>query len=167
MPTRNQIVVSGAREHNLKDISLELPRDSLVVITGLSGSGKSSLAFAASYAEGKRRYVASLSAYARAFRGRVGQREPRAVAKEDGPLRSGELAGERHPDHRAAGSPSRPSEQHSAQHPGEDEPCRCDTGPHDPGFEDVRGMGFGRVTWEAIFRRVCRVVAGRESAALG
>jgi excinuclease ABC subunit A len=64
-------VVSGAREHNLKDISLELPRDALVVITGLSGSGKSSLAFDTIYAEGQRRYVESLSAYARQFLGQM------------------------------------------------------------------------------------------------
>src|ERR671934_1931762 len=62
-----KLVVSGAREHNLRDISLSLPRDSLVVITGLSGSGKSSLAFDTIYAEGQRRYVESLSAYARQF----------------------------------------------------------------------------------------------------
>jgi excinuclease ABC subunit A len=67
----NAIVVSGAREHNLKDISLELPRDALVVITGLSGSGKSSLAFDTIYAEGQRRYVESLSAYARQFLGQM------------------------------------------------------------------------------------------------
>src|SRR5437870_5983537 len=67
----NQIVVSGAREHNLKDISLALPRDALVVITGLSGSGKSSLAFDTIYAEGQRRYVESLSAYARQFLGQM------------------------------------------------------------------------------------------------
>jgi excinuclease ABC subunit A len=66
-----KIVVSGAREHNLKDISLELPRDALVVITGLSGSGKSSLAFDTIYAEGQRRYVESLSAYARQFLGQM------------------------------------------------------------------------------------------------
>jgi excinuclease ABC subunit A len=65
----NQIVISGAREHNLKDVSLELPRDALIVITGLSGSGKSSLAFDTIYAEGQRRYVESLSAYARQFLG--------------------------------------------------------------------------------------------------
>jgi excinuclease ABC subunit A len=70
-PTSNKIVVSGAREHNLKDISLELPRDALVVITGLSGSGKSSLAFDTIYAEGQRRYVESLSAYARQFLGQM------------------------------------------------------------------------------------------------
>ena len=67
MPPSNAIVVSGAREHNLKDVSLTLPRDALVVITGLSGSGKSSLAFDTIYAEGQRRYVESLSAYARQF----------------------------------------------------------------------------------------------------
>ena len=59
--------VRGAREHNLKNVDVDLPRDSLVVITGLSGSGKSSLAFDTIYAEGQRRYVESLSAYARQF----------------------------------------------------------------------------------------------------
>jgi len=63
------IRIQGAREHNLKNISLEIPRDKLVVITGLSGSGKSSLAFDTIYAEGQRRYVESLSAYARQFLG--------------------------------------------------------------------------------------------------
>ncbi|HTZ63415.1 MAG TPA: excinuclease ABC subunit UvrA [Solirubrobacteraceae bacterium] len=71
MAASDQIVVSGAREHNLKDISLALPRDALVVITGLSGSGKSSLAFDTIYAEGQRRYVESLSAYARQFLGQM------------------------------------------------------------------------------------------------
>src|SRR5271154_706024 len=61
------IKVRGARTHNLKNIDLDLPRDSLIVITGLSGSGKSSLAFDTIYAEGQRRYVESLSAYARQF----------------------------------------------------------------------------------------------------
>src|SRR6478735_5522963 len=61
------IVVRGAREHNLKNINLELPRDQLIVFTGLSGSGKSSLAFDTIYAEGQRRYVESLSSYARQF----------------------------------------------------------------------------------------------------
>ncbi len=65
------LVVRGAREHNLKDITVELPRDRLVVITGLSGSGKSSLAFDTIYAEGQRRYVESLSAYARQFLGQM------------------------------------------------------------------------------------------------
>ena len=66
---QDQIVVTGAREHNLKNISVSIPRDKLVVITGLSGSGKSSLAFDTIYAEGQRRYVESLSAYARQFLG--------------------------------------------------------------------------------------------------
>ena len=61
------ISVHGAREHNLKNIDVKIPRDELVVITGLSGSGKSSLAFDTIYAEGQRRYVESLSAYARQF----------------------------------------------------------------------------------------------------
>jgi excinuclease ABC subunit A len=71
MSRSESLVVSGAREHNLKDISVTLPRDSLVVITGLSGSGKSSLAFDTIYAEGQRRYVESLSAYARQFLGQM------------------------------------------------------------------------------------------------
>src|SRR5437868_15359511 len=61
------IHVRGAREHNLKNVDLEIPRDALIVFTGLSGSGKSSLAFDTIYAEGQRRYVESLSAYARQF----------------------------------------------------------------------------------------------------
>jgi excinuclease ABC subunit A len=69
VPVSEKIVISGAREHNLKDISVELPRDALIVITGLSGSGKSSLAFDTIYAEGQRRYVESLSSYARQFLG--------------------------------------------------------------------------------------------------
>ncbi len=79
MAVGNQIVVSGAREHNLKDISLELPRDALVVITGLSGSGKSSLAFDTIYAEGQRRYVESLSAYARQFLGQMDKPDVDAI----------------------------------------------------------------------------------------
>ena len=66
-PMKNSIVIKGARQHNLKNLDLEIPRDQLVVITGLSGSGKSSLAFDTIYAEGQRRYVESLSAYARQF----------------------------------------------------------------------------------------------------
>src|SRR5512139_763602 len=67
----DKISIRGAREHNLKNIDLEIPRDQLVVITGLSGSGKSSLAFDTIYAEGQRRYVESLSAYARQFLGQM------------------------------------------------------------------------------------------------
>ena len=71
MQKKNKIVIQGARENNLKNIDLEIPRDQFVVITGLSGSGKSSLAFDTIYAEGQRRYVESLSAYARQFLGNI------------------------------------------------------------------------------------------------
>ena len=67
----DRLIVRGAREHNLKDVSLDLPRNALVVFTGLSGSGKSSLAFDTIFAEGQRRYVESLSAYARQFLGQM------------------------------------------------------------------------------------------------
>ncbi|MFO7842002.1 MAG: excinuclease ABC subunit UvrA [Fidelibacterota bacterium] len=67
--TKNKIIIRGAREHNLKNIHVEIPRDKLVILTGLSGSGKSSLAFDTLYAEGQRRYVESLSSYARQFLG--------------------------------------------------------------------------------------------------
>src|ERR1700690_3871715 len=77
----NVIRVVGARVHNLKNITVELPRNKLVVITGLSGSGKSSLAFDTIFAEGQRRYVESLSAYARQF---LGQMEKPDVDKIDG-----------------------------------------------------------------------------------
>ena len=66
---RDNISIKGAREHNLKNIDVELPRNKFIVITGLSGSGKSTLAFDTIYAEGQRRYVESLSAYARQFLG--------------------------------------------------------------------------------------------------
>ncbi len=78
---RDKIVVVGAREHNLKNITVEIPRDQFVVITGLSGSGKSSLAFDTIFAEGQRRYVESLSAYARQF---LGQMEKPDVDRIDG-----------------------------------------------------------------------------------
>ena len=80
MPS-DRIVVRGAREHNLKNVDVEMPRDRLIVITGLSGSGKSSLAFDTIYAEGQRRYVESLSAYARQF---LGQMEKPDVDQIDG-----------------------------------------------------------------------------------
>jgi len=78
---QDQLIVRGAREHNLKDVTVAFPRDRLVVITGLSGSGKSSLAFDTIYAEGQRRYVESLSAYARQF---LGQMEKPDVDQIDG-----------------------------------------------------------------------------------
>lgn len=65
----DKIVIRGAREHNLKNVNLTLPREKLIVMTGLSGSGKSSLAFDTIYADGQRRYVESLSSYARMFLG--------------------------------------------------------------------------------------------------
>ena len=82
-----EIRIRGARTHNLKNINLDLPRDKLIVITGLSGSGKSSLAFDTLYAEGQRRYVESLSAYARQFlqlmdKPDVDRSEERRVGKE-------------------------------------------------------------------------------------
>src|SRR4029077_14153434 len=67
----DRLVVRGAREHNLQNVSLDLPRDALIVFTGLSGSGKASLAFDTIFAEGQRRYVESLSAYARQFLGQM------------------------------------------------------------------------------------------------
>jgi excinuclease ABC subunit A len=67
----DQLVIRGAREHNLRNISIDLPRDRLIVFTGLSGSGKSSLAFDTIYAEGQRRYIESFSAYSRQFLQRI------------------------------------------------------------------------------------------------
>ena len=68
---KDHLIVKGARQHNLKNIDISLPRDQFIVLTGLSGSGKSSLAFDTIYAEGQRRYVESLSAYARQFLGQM------------------------------------------------------------------------------------------------
>ena len=68
---KDQLIVKGARQHNLKNIDISLPRDQFIVLTGLSGSGKSSLAFDTIYAEGQRRYVESLSANARQFLGQM------------------------------------------------------------------------------------------------
>ena len=67
----DKMVIKGAREHNLKNVNLTLPREKFIVMTGLSGSGKSSLAFDTIYADGQRRYVESLSSYARMFLGRM------------------------------------------------------------------------------------------------
>ena len=77
--TKNLIRISGARQHNLKNINLDLPRDKMVVFTGVSGSGKSSLAFDTIFAEGQRRYVESLSAYARQFLGQVDKPDVDAI----------------------------------------------------------------------------------------
>ncbi|MEJ2500857.1 MAG: excinuclease ABC subunit A, partial [Campylobacterales bacterium] len=77
----NKITITGARENNLKDISLEIPKNKLIVCTGLSGSGKSTLAFDTLYAEGQRRYIESLSSYARQFLDRIGKPD---VDKIDG-----------------------------------------------------------------------------------
>src|SRR5690606_14064484 len=74
-----KIVIRGARQHNLKNITVELPRDQFIVITGLSGSGKSTLAFDTIYAEGQRRYVESLSAYARQFLGLMSKPDVDAI----------------------------------------------------------------------------------------
>lgn len=76
---QNKIVIHGAREHNLKNIDVTIPKNKLVVITGLSGSGKSSLAFDTLYAEGRRRYVESLSAYARQFLGQTSKPDVDAI----------------------------------------------------------------------------------------
>ncbi|MDZ4165316.1 MAG: excinuclease ABC subunit UvrA, partial [Smithellaceae bacterium] len=75
----NSIIVRGASQHNLKNINVEIPRDKLVVVTGVSGSGKSSLAFDTIYAEGQRRYVESLSAYARQFIGQMDKPEVESI----------------------------------------------------------------------------------------
>ena len=73
--SKSNIIIKGAREHNLKNIDVIIPRNKLVVITGVSGSGKSSLAFDTIYAEGQRRYVESLSSYARQFLGQMDKQD--------------------------------------------------------------------------------------------
>ena len=73
LPRGEVIKIRGANEHNLKNIDLDIPRNKFVVLTGLSGSGKSSLAFDTIYAEGQRRYMESLSSYARQFLGQIGR----------------------------------------------------------------------------------------------
>ena len=75
----DQLIIHGARENNLKNVNLTIPRDKLVVFTGLSGSGKSSLAFDTIYAEGQRRYVESLSSYARQFLGQMDKPDVDAI----------------------------------------------------------------------------------------
>src|ERR1700680_4584930 len=97
MPAGNQLVVSGAREHNLKDISVALPREALVVITGLSGSGKSSLAFDTLYAEGQRRYIESLSAYARQFLGQMNKPDVDSIEGLSPAIAIEQRAGSRNP----------------------------------------------------------------------
>ena len=87
-----ELVVHGAREHNLKDVTVRLPRNALICITGLSGSGKSSLAFDTIYAEGQRRYVESLSAYARQFLQMMEKRIAIFVASPSGVLLSAGFA---------------------------------------------------------------------------
>ena len=78
---RKYIKIRGANEHNLKSVSIDIPRDEFVVLTGLSGSGKSSLAFDTIYAEGQRRYMESMSSYARQF---LGQMEKQNVISNEG-----------------------------------------------------------------------------------
>src|SRR6201987_1418222 len=93
----NELVVSGAREHNLKDVTVAIPRGSLSVITGLSGSGKSSLAFDTIYAEGQRRYVESLSAYARQFLGQMDKPDVDSIEGLSPPISIDQKTTSRHP----------------------------------------------------------------------
>ena len=87
-PSKQMIHVKGARVHNLKNIEVQIPHNELVVITGLSGSGKSTLAFDTIFAEGQRRYVESLSAYARQFLGKINKPEVDFITGMPRPLRS-------------------------------------------------------------------------------
>ena len=82
----DSILIKGARTHNLRNLDIELPRDRLIVVTGLSGSGKSSLAFDTIYAEGQRRYVESLSAYARQFLSMMEKPDMRSIINFGRPL---------------------------------------------------------------------------------
>ncbi len=104
----SHLVIRGAREHNLKDVHLELPRDALIVFTGLSGSGKSSLAFDTIYAEGQRRYVESLSSYARQFLGQM--EKPDVDFRRSGPSRRSTTTSGC--STRASGSPTAPNAAH-------------------------------------------------------
>ncbi len=97
LPARNAILVRGAREHNLKNIDVEIPRDRLVVVTGISGSGKSSLAIDTIYAEGQRRYVESLSAYARQFLEQMGKPDVDAIEGLSPAIAIDQRAGSRNP----------------------------------------------------------------------
>ena len=76
---KNSIVITGAKENNLKNVSLEIPKNKLIVFTGVSGSGKSSLAFGTIFAEGQRRYIESLSSYARQFLGQAQKPDVEAI----------------------------------------------------------------------------------------
>ena len=80
--SRQYIKIRGANEHNLKNVDVDIPRDKLVVLTGLSGSGKSSLAFDTIYAEGQRRYMESLSSYARQFLGQM-EKDPESMSEKE------------------------------------------------------------------------------------
>jgi excinuclease ABC subunit A len=93
----SQIVVKGARTHNLKNVDVEIPRDKLVVITGLSGSGKSSLAFDTIFAEGQRRYVESLSAYARQFLEQMSKPDVDSIEGLSPSIAIGQQSGSRNP----------------------------------------------------------------------
>src|SRR5665809_135935 len=91
----DQLIIRGAREHNLKDVSVDLPRNSLIVFTGLSGSGKSSLAFDTIFAEGQRRYVESQSAYARQFLGQMGREVDISIEVGSGAVAVGQKSADR------------------------------------------------------------------------
>ena len=81
----NSIIIKGAKENNLKNVNLEIPRDKLVVFTGVSGSGKSSLAFGTIFAEGQRRYIESLSSYARQFLGQMDKPDVESIDDKQKP----------------------------------------------------------------------------------
>ena len=146
----NRITVHGARQHNLKNIDVEIPRNTFTVITGLSGSGKSSLAFDTIYAEGQRRYVETLSPYARQF---LDQMERPEVDSIDG-LSPGDL--DRAEDHQPQSRGRR-----SAPSPRSTTTCACCTSsigvPHCPDC----GIEISRQTTEQIVEQVMALKAGR------